>query len=278
VKCVAGTVGKIGQGSDETTGLYVAADHCAICEEGTFSLEGDEGMCEDSSSATACQKLCPAGTFGETPVAGDASHFVGSNTISAPHCSNCPSGWSQPSAGQTGCVQCEAGKFAPEASNECHTCEYDQTFTSCSATCQICSSDGGALTPIDGNAPTKIGSSQIHTSGYDLDHVEAALEQCTDTPADETVECNTRCCPISHTCNKEFSCGFKQHSSGEYAIQVKHQYDSPNQVHKCHLLEDGFGGSECVCECYDSDVYKPEQPTFPDRRLSENNLEAALGL
>jgi len=281
VKCVAGTIGMKAQGLNDA-GLFSGAEHCAICEDGRFSLEGDEGLCEDSASASACKKLCPAGTYGEASVASDASHFVGTETIAAEHCNECPSGWSQPDAGQTGCVQCSAGEFSPPGSDACHQCEWDESFTACSATCQTCDSAGGTLTPITGNAPTKIKSSELSTSGYDLAHMSAASEQCTDVPADEPVECNTRCCPLAHTCNKEFSCGFTQHASGEYAIQVKHQYDSPNQVHKCHLLEDGFGGSECVCECYDSEVYKPEQPTYPDgtaRRLTnEQNLETALGL
>lgn len=144
--------------------------------------------------------------------------------------------------------------------------------------------DGDAFVPPTENAspPTKLKTSSLSYTGYDNAHQTAAIEQCTAVPPQETVNCNERCCPQAHVCSSEFQCAFEQHQTGEYAIKVKHQYDSPNQVHKCHLLEDGFGGSECVCECFnkeDGNDHKPEQPRLPTRRLIEDeNLENALGL
>lgn len=279
VECVAGTIGIIEQGKN-VDGNYADAEHCAICSTGTFSLEHQEGICE-TDNANTCTRMCPAGTYGEfneTKAIGlNAHEYVGSNTLAASHCISCPAGWSQPAEGQVTCERCDEGEFSAEGDASCHTCEFDQDFGPCSATCSACDASGNTLNP-----PQKSGTSSLATHGYDLEHTNAATAQCSHlVPPSGTIECNNRCCPSTHQCHSEFSCGFVQHASGEYAIQVSHKYDNPNQVHRCHLLEDGFGGSECKCECYDSgdDGGLPDQPGFPgDRRLADDLVHDVLGL
>merc|ERR1711998_339331 len=118
-----GTVGVPGQG--EQGGKYTLAEHCAICQTGYFSLENDEGVCNDAGHATACKKMCHPGTYGKEPETGDieAHMFVGTDSIAATHCEECEEGYSQGLEGQTQCDKCDEaapGYFAPTGSSECH--------------------------------------------------------------------------------------------------------------------------------------------------------------
>lgn len=283
VVCPPGTIGLDTQGV--TDGLFTDATHCAICDAGTFSFETQSGICSTDlpeDAATACSNLCPAGTYGDDQTAPhdqSARSFVGTSTIPAPHCTACPTGWSQPLEGQTMCHECTSGKyFSPRGADKCSECEFEAHYSSCSASCSTC--DGNI--PI--TTPTKTQHFEVLTHGYDVQHTNAALEQC--IPASPTdVACNTECCPRLHQCHKSFSCGFVQHSSGHYTIQVQHAYNEPNEVHKCHLLEDGFGGKECVCECYgdgnededtpNSDTPNEDTPTPTTRRLRGDAFSTA---
>jgi len=244
IECHAGTVGIDGQGKTLVAGfgsLYTEPGHCAQCAAGTYNFKTHTGICATTKD---CENGCPAGKYGDSKYLDDSA-FVGSASTDAEHCDDCPAGWAQGDRGQQECDKCADGKFSVAGSNECFSCEYDYSYSACSGSCATCDSSGNPL-----STPTKSRTAILKTDGYSVAKMAAATEQCADGFSLPDVECNTRCCPNAPQC-KNLHCTFAEHGSGAYSVQVSHHNDEgSNALHKCHLLEDGFGGKECVCECW----------------------------